>query len=159
MLDRVNPDLVILTLGFLKKLCVFEENKDTLVELAAIEKLIRYVRCDHEKTIQMTLKLLFNLSFDQALREILVKNSLIPKLVELLKKPPFRALSLRILYHLSMDDRCKSMFTYTDAIPIVMQLVVCFVVVVEETMSHVVVTRLISLIILSPKNLLHWPLI
>jgi hypothetical protein len=72
----------------------------------------------------MALKLLFNLSFDPTLREVLVKNSLIPKLVELLKKPPFRALSLRILYHLSMDDRCKSMFTYTEAIPIVMQLVV-----------------------------------
>ncbi|DAZ95166.1 TPA: hypothetical protein N0F65_012420 [Lagenidium giganteum] len=126
MLDRVAPDLVILTITFLKKLSIFEENKDTMIELNVIEKLIRYVRCNHDKTIQMSLKLLFNLSFDPALREVLVKNSLIPKLVDLLKKPPFRALSLRILYHLSMDDRCKSMFTYTEAIPIVMQLVINF---------------------------------
>lgn len=124
MMDRVTPELVILTLAFLKKLSIFEENKDAMVELAVVEKLVRYVRCNHDKTVQMALKLLFNLSFDPALRELLVKNSLIPKLVELLKKPPFRALSLRILYHLSMDDRCKSMFTYTEAIPIVMQLVV-----------------------------------
>lgn len=126
MMDRVTPELVILTISFLKKLSIFEENKDAMVELALVEKLVRYVRCSHDKTVQMALKLLFNLSFDPALRELLVKNSLIPKLVELLKKPPFRALSLRILYHLSMDDRCKSMFTYTEAIPIVMQLVINF---------------------------------
>ncbi|KAG7401244.1 Kinesin-associated protein 3 [Phytophthora boehmeriae] len=126
LLDRVTPDLVILTITFLKKLSIFEENKDAMVELAVVEKLVRYVNCNHDKTIQTALKLLFNLSFDPALRESLVRNSLIPKLVELLKKPPFRALSLRILYHLSIDDRCKSMFTYTEALPIVMQLVINF---------------------------------
>ncbi|KUF92298.1 polyamine oxidase 4 [Phytophthora nicotianae] len=126
MLDRVAPDLVILTITFLKKLSIFEENKDAMVELTVVEKLVRYLNCNHDKTIQTALKLLFNLSFDPNLREVLVRNSLIPKLVELLKKPPFRALSLRILYHLSIDDRCKSMFTYTEAIPIVMQLVINF---------------------------------
>ncbi|RHY75564.1 hypothetical protein DYB38_013708, partial [Aphanomyces astaci] len=69
---------------------------DTMIELQVPEKVIRYVKCNHDKTAQ------------------------------LLKKPPFRALTLRILYHLSMDDRCKSMFTYTEAIPIVMQLVINF---------------------------------
>ncbi|KAH7476436.1 Kinesin-associated protein 3 [Phytophthora ramorum] len=126
LLDRVAPDLVILTITFLKKLSIFEENKDAMVELTVVEKLVRYLNCNHDKTIQTALKLLFNLSFDPAIREVLVRNSLIPKLVELLKKPPFRALSLRILYHLSIDDRCKSMFTYTEAIPIVMQLVINF---------------------------------
>ncbi|RLN64169.1 hypothetical protein BBJ29_000317 [Phytophthora kernoviae] len=126
LLDRVAPDLAILTITFLKKLSIFEENKDAMMELAVVEKLVRYVNCNHDKTIQTALKLLFNLSFDPALREVLVRNSLIPKLVELLKKPPFRALSLRILYHLSIDDRCKSMFTYTEALPIVMQLVINF---------------------------------
>ncbi|KAF0697989.1 Aste57867_11371 [Aphanomyces stellatus] len=126
MLDRVTPDLVILTLGFLKKLSVFEENKETMIELQVPEKVIRYVKCNHDKTVQIALKLLFNLSWDARVRESMVKNSLVPKLVELLKKPPFRALTLRILYHLSMDDRCKSMFTYTEAIPIVMQLVINF---------------------------------
>lgn len=126
MLDRVSPELVILTIVFLKKLSIFEENKDAMLELGVVDRLLRYVRCNHDKTVQTALKLLFNLSFDPELRDLLVRNSLIPKLVELLKKPPFRALSLRILYHLSMDDRCKSMFTYTEAIPIVMQLVINF---------------------------------
>ncbi|EQC25403.1 hypothetical protein SDRG_16730 [Saprolegnia diclina VS20] len=126
MLDRVTPDLVILTIGFLKKLSVFEENKETMIELQVPEKIIRYVKCNHDKTAQIALKLLFNLSWDARVREAMVKNSLVPSLVELLKKPPFRALTLRLLYHLSMDDRCKSMFTYTEAIPIVMQLVINF---------------------------------
>ncbi|OQR91603.1 kinesin-associated protein [Achlya hypogyna] len=126
MLDRVTPDLVILTIGFLKKLSVFEENKDAMIELQVPEKVIRYVKCNHDKTAQIALKLLFNLSWDARVREAMVKNSLVPSLVELLKKPPFRALTLRLLYHLSMDDRCKSMFTYTEAIPIVMQLVINF---------------------------------
>lgn len=29
-------------------------------------------------------------------------------------------------YHLSLDDRCKSMFTYTEAIPLVKELVINF---------------------------------
>ena len=61
-----------------------------------------------------------------ASRTLQVKHSLIPKLVGLLKEPPFRGNTLRILYHLSMDDRCKSMFTYTEAIPVVLQLAVNF---------------------------------
>ncbi|KAI9979864.1 hypothetical protein PInf_027588 [Phytophthora infestans] len=126
LLDRVAPDLVILTITFLKKLSIFEENKDAMMELSVVEKLVRYLNCNHDKPIQTSLKLLFNLSFDPTLREVLVRNSLIPKLVELLKKPPFRSASLRILYHLSIDDRCKSMFTYTEAVPIVMQLVINF---------------------------------
>jgi hypothetical protein len=50
MLDRVDPDLVILT----KKLSIFEENKDAMTDLAVIEKLIRYVRSNHDKTIQVS---------------------------------------------------------------------------------------------------------
>ena len=69
---------------------------------------------------------MLNLSFDATLREEMVKSSLIPKLVELLKHASFRQISLKILYHLSMDDRCKSMFTYTDSIPIIRQLLVNF---------------------------------
>lgn len=44
----------------------------------------------------------------------MVKAGLIPKLVELLKRPPYRARGLRLLYHMSIDDRCKAIFAYTD---------------------------------------------
>lgn len=93
---------------------------------SAIETLIASIPCNSDKLLKFTLRLMFNLSFDPAIRERMMKQSMLPKLVELLKRPPFRALTIRILYHLSFDDRCKSMFSYTDAIPIVMQLVIHF---------------------------------
>ena len=72
------------------------------------------------------LRLLFNLSVDPAIREQMVKAGAIPKFVEMLKHPRFRGVTLRLLYHMSIDDRCKSLFTYTEAIPITMQLVIKF---------------------------------
>lgn len=126
ILDRNSTSVLILAVHFLKKLSVFEGNKDTMLETHVIEKLVPYIPSNSDKLIQAILRLFFNLSFDSGAREIMVKNSLIPKLVDLLKRAPFRALSLRILYHLSIEDRCKSMFTYTEAIPIIRQLVVHF---------------------------------
>jgi Kinesin-associated protein (KAP) len=49
---------------------------------------------------------------------------LIPKLVEILKAPGFRALILKLLYHLSLEDKTKATFTYTECIPIVYQLII-----------------------------------
>ena len=56
----------------------------------------------------------------------MLKSGLIPKLVALLKTPAYRGRTLKVLYHLSVDDRCKSMITYTDAIPMLMGMVVNF---------------------------------
>jgi len=49
---------------------------------------------------------------------------MIPKLVEILKAPGFRALILKILYHLSQEDKLKATFTYTECIPLCFQLVI-----------------------------------
>ena len=46
----------------------------------------------------------------------MLKSGFVPKLINLLKTPTFRAKTLKLLYHLSVDDRCKSMFTYTDGV-------------------------------------------
>lgn len=56
----------------------------------------------------------------------MLKVGLVPKLVNLLKTPAFRAKTLKLLYHLSVDDRCKSMVTYTEGIHILMGLVINF---------------------------------
>merc|ERR1711871_312931 len=69
---------------------------------------------------------LFNLSFDIAIREQIVQMGLLPKLVNLLKVPQLRGRTLKVLYHLSVDDTCKSMFTYTECIPIVMGMIINF---------------------------------
>ncbi|CAN0207211.1 unnamed protein product, partial [Discosporangium mesarthrocarpum] len=126
LLDRASVNLLYLVATFLKKLAVFEENKERTRECGAVAALVKFVPCSCEPLIVMTLRLLYNLSFDPDIRTQMVKSGLIPKLVELLKRPPYRARGLRLLYHMSVDDRCKSMFTYTQAIPIVMQLVLNF---------------------------------
>ena len=52
----------------------------------------------------------------------MVNRGMIPKLVELLKKPTYRPAVLRLLYHFSTDDQCKSIFICTDCIPLMLQL-------------------------------------
>ena len=52
-------------------------------------------------------------------RTQIVKAGLLPKLVPLIEEEQQRTVVLCLLYHLSMEDRCKSMFTYTDCVPLV----------------------------------------
>jgi hypothetical protein len=149
MLNRKFEDLLILTVTFLKKLCTIGENKDAMKELNIMDNLIKFIPCSSQPLITITLRLLFNLSFDkvciivcyviksvglisfliplhQDMRDSMLKGGMVPKLVSLLKVPTFRAKTLRLLYHLSVDDRCKSMITYTDCVPILMGLVINF---------------------------------
>ena len=49
---------------------------------------------------------------------------MIPKLVDTLKAPRFRAQIIKLLYHLSLEDKAKATFTYTDCIPLVYQLII-----------------------------------
>ncbi|XP_064649316.1 kinesin-associated protein 3-like isoform X2 [Lineus longissimus] len=122
-LDRENFELLILVVSFLKKLSIFVENKNDMAEKGIIEKLSRLIPCDHEDLLNITLRLLLNLSFDKELRGKMIKIGMLPKLVNLLPNENHTLIVLCILYHISMDDKCKSMFTYTDCIPIVMKMV------------------------------------
>ncbi|XP_056132762.1 kinesin-associated protein 3a [Lampris incognitus] len=92
-------------------------------ETYAVEKLARLVPCEYEELQNTTLRLLLNLSFDTGLRSQMVQAGLIPKLSSLLADECQRQLSMCILYHISMDDRFKSMFAYTDCIPQLMKMV------------------------------------
>ena len=96
---------------------------------------------DEQILLNMTLRLLLNLSFDGPLCEAMVKEGLLPKLVALLGQqghhhqwaglhtveycptPPHplgneseRVLVLCILYHISILDKCRPMFSLTDCI-------------------------------------------
>mgnify|MGYP000106016267 CR=1 FL=1 len=57
----------------------------------------------------------------------MLKGAILPKLVKLLEVASFRAKTLKLLYHLSVDDRCKSHISYiAGAVPILMGLVINF---------------------------------
>src|SRR5205085_242879 len=66
-----------------------------------------------------SLKLLVNLSFDTEAQAQMVAAGLIPKLVNLILDENNRLIALKILYHLSISDKAKPLFTMTDAIPLV----------------------------------------
>lgn len=121
-LDRELPELLILVISFLKKLSIFVENKNEMMEHCIAEKIAHLVPCDNQDLLNVTLRLLLNLSFDFEMRNSMVKMGLLPKLVNLINNPRHQPVVLCILYHISMDDRCKSVFTYTDCIPILVRL-------------------------------------
>lgn len=124
--NSTNADLLVLVCTFIQKLAVTRENKDEFRDFEVVEHLARFIPCSNERLMKAALSALFNLSFDSAVREQMIKCSAIPKLVDLLQEKEFRAASLRLLYHLSIDDQCKSMFTYTELIPYMMRMIVDF---------------------------------
>ncbi|XP_018112210.1 kinesin-associated protein 3 L homeolog isoform X1 [Xenopus laevis] len=121
-LDRDNFELLILVVSFLKKLSIFLENKNDMAEMDIIEKLSKLVPCEHEDLLNISLRLLLNLSFDTGLRNKMVQVGLLPKLTVLLDNENYKQIVMCILYHISMDDRFKSMFAYTDCIPQLMKM-------------------------------------
>ncbi|CAL8396232.1 unnamed protein product [Boreogadus saida] len=92
-------------------------------EMQVVQRLALLVPCDSLELQNTTLRLLLNLSFDTGLRSQMVQAGLIPKLSSLLADEAQRQLSMFILYHISVDDRFKSMFAYTDCIPQIMKMV------------------------------------
>mmetsp|Transcript_18523 Transcript_18523/g.35810 ORF Transcript_18523/g.35810 Transcript_18523/m.35810 type:complete len:776 (-) Transcript_18523:393-2720(-) len=117
VLDRRNVELLILATTFLKKLSIYKENKDKMHECKLVDRLAAYVPVSNEVLQNAVLRLLLNLSFDSSMRDDMVENGLIQKVVELMKNPLFQNVSMALLYHISMDDKCKSLFTYTGIIP------------------------------------------
>uniref|UniRef100_A0A8C2GLR4 Kinesin-associated protein 3b n=1 Tax=Cyprinus carpio TaxID=7962 RepID=A0A8C2GLR4_CYPCA len=122
-LERDNEELLVLVVSFLKKLSIFLENKNDMAEMDTVEKLARLVPCEQEDLMNVTLRLLLNLSFDTGLRTKMVHVGLLPKLTALLGDDTYKHIAMRILYHISVDDKSKSMFAYTDCIPQLMQMV------------------------------------
>ena len=74
-LDRSNVDLLLVVTMFLKKLSIFEENKDAMARGGIIEKLARFVPVGNAELLAITLRLLHNLSFDANLRSEMVCES------------------------------------------------------------------------------------
>ncbi|KAM8889925.1 LOW QUALITY PROTEIN: kinesin-associated protein 3a [Synchiropus picturatus] len=123
LLERQDEDLLLVVICFLKKLSIFLENKNDMAEMSAVQKLSRLIPGQHENLLSTTLRLLLNLSFDTELRGQMVQAGLVPKLSFLLADEEQRQLSMCVLYHISMDDRFKSVFAGTDCIPQLMKMV------------------------------------
>ncbi|RKO93016.1 kinesin-associated protein-domain-containing protein, partial [Blyttiomyces helicus] len=128
MLSRKTSELQILVVTFLKKLSVFRENKDEMVKMAdeLIQKIDQMIPCEHQGLQNLILRLLLNLSHDVNFRTALIRNGFLGKLVELTHNRNHLLVTLQLLYMLSIDDRNKGAFAFTDAIPLVMKMILEF---------------------------------
>lgn len=77
-----NIDLLILIVSFLQKLSIFVENKNGMASRGVIEKLAPLLDSANADLVNVTLKLLFNLTFDTKLRSKMIKINLLPKLIQ-----------------------------------------------------------------------------
>ncbi|KAL4704070.1 hypothetical protein ACJJTC_001992 [Scirpophaga incertulas] len=111
-----NIDLLILIVSFLQKLSIFVENKNSMASRGIIEKLAPLLNSPNADLVNVTLKLLFNLTFDTKLRNKIIKMGLLPKVIHFTSDDKHINLAMKILYHLSMDDRVKLMFTQSDCV-------------------------------------------
>lgn len=71
--------------------------------------------------LNLSLRLLLNLSFDGVLRQIMMDSHLVPpiaKLASSTEDSPHRQVSRCLLYQLSRDEKSRSLLSYTDAFPI-----------------------------------------
>ncbi|XP_037932286.1 kinesin-associated protein 3-like [Teleopsis dalmanni] len=115
-LDRQNIDLLMLVTTFLKKLSIVGDNKDDMSELNIISKLPRLFQSGHTDLVQVTLKLVFNLSFDGTVRRKMIAAGYLPILVMFVNDEKHHGIAVKILYHMSLDDKVKGMFTHTECV-------------------------------------------
>lgn len=115
-LDRQNIDLLMLVSTFLKKLSIVGDNKDEMSALNIVTKLPRLFQNPHTDLIQVTLKLVFNLSFDGALRRKMIAAGYLNMLVMFINDEKHHGIGVKILYHMSLDDKVKAMFTHTECV-------------------------------------------
>lgn len=120
-LNRESTELLIVVVSFLLRLSLYVENKSEMDCNNVVESLVRLVPHENPELLDVILCLLLNLSFALELRNTMVKCGLLQKLVNLLSVKIHENVVLGIMYHISLDDRCKSLFTYTDCIPLVMK--------------------------------------
>jgi len=124
---RDSEELLITALQFLKKVSVFEDNKDQMIAPEMLARLVHLSQHPNVNVALLALRVIYNLSFDANVRSSLNESRLMSVLVDHLRSPPFRHVVLRLLYHFTMDDGCKSTIAYLrEGLVMVLQLVVHF---------------------------------
>ncbi|KAL7751426.1 hypothetical protein RI367_003286 [Sorochytrium milnesiophthora] len=123
---RESQDVQLVVIRFLKKLCIFNENKDELLSQsqAFCQAATKILQSPNKQTVTRSmLQLLVNLSHDAEFRNEFVKSGLVAKLVDQLQADtgsvPIEVLML--LYQISTEDKSKAIFMYTDALPLLLK--------------------------------------
>ncbi|PAA50977.1 hypothetical protein BOX15_Mlig016361g2 [Macrostomum lignano] len=124
-LDRDNYELQILIVSFIKKLSIFKENIDELLKVNVMERLHHVLKqfktCDD--LLNITLRLILNLTFDRRMRAQLVKIGMLQTLMQYMMHENHKNIVLCILYHVSHDDEHKAKFFHTDCVSLLVKLI------------------------------------
>ncbi|OAF69333.1 Kinesin-associated protein 3 [Intoshia linei] len=120
-LINTNTELLILIVSFLKKLSIYVENKNEMKRLNIVQKLLPVFLFNNEDLQEILLCLVFNLSFDKDLRRCMKKYGYFRTISQNIKHENLGPITIYILYHFSMDDENKNLFTEPHLISFMMQ--------------------------------------
>jgi len=123
MLERNNGNLIVLALYFLKKLSIISDCKDQMLKNGIIERMPRFFKNQNPAFVNLALRLLINLSFDNAAKVAVKEKGIIPYIVDMLKINELRLLALIELYLLSYNDKIRNDLAITDLPILVYQLI------------------------------------
>lgn len=124
LLERESTELLVIVVGFLKRLSIFTENKNQMKDADIVKNLAPLLLTENENLTVVVLMLLLNLSFDRDLRTRMVELGLLRSIVDFLpnQQMPTTVL-LQILYHISLDDSNKHQFASTNCLAIMMRMI------------------------------------
>ncbi|TPX32870.1 hypothetical protein SmJEL517_g04051 [Synchytrium microbalum] len=118
-----SPALPMLSLNFLKKLSVYRENKDALVQsgselVSKLEKLLTYA---HQGLTTLSLRLLLNLSHDGNFRQVLANPNMLTCLMKLSADRNHAQNSMQLMYQISIDMPARNLFSGQETVRSIMK--------------------------------------
>ncbi|CAB3401767.1 unnamed protein product [Caenorhabditis bovis] len=110
--------LTLASIRLLLKLSIFEENKLVMEHHGVVEKLVKLFPIQDADLRKVTIKLLFNFSFEPKNVPKMVDGGLVTHIASLIEDDNK---ALNVLYLLSCNDDAKAMLAFTDAIQLLMR--------------------------------------
>jgi len=122
-MGRININLLLEVLLFLKKLSIIQVNKDAMIKGKIFTKMMKVFEIRHPYIWAINLQIFFNLSFDRGFRmEVIKKPEAFYQLTSFFKLTDFRSNILRIFYNFSLEEKALPLFYNSEAIFIIYEL-------------------------------------
>ena len=122
-MGRININLLLEVLLFLKKLSIIQVNKDAMIKGKIFEKMMKVFEIRHPYIWAINLQIFFNLSFDHGFRmEVISKPEAFYQLTSFFKLTDFRSNLLRIFYNFSLEEKALPLFYNSETLFIIYEL-------------------------------------
>ena len=122
-MGRININLLLEVLLFLKKLSIIQVNKDAMITGKIFEKMMKVFEIRHPYIWAINLQIFFNLSFDHGFRlQVISKPEAFYQLTSFFKLTDFRSNILRIFYNFSLEEKALPLFYNSETLFIIYEL-------------------------------------